>query len=416
MIDMPRNSGDAEIKSAAQQLSFWEPHIHSFVEICSASANKFAGTDATGDEPLADINVGVKDIIDVLGLPTRNGSAVCLNAAPATEDATIVAALRGAGANILGKTTTTEFAFTDPTDCRNPYDLRRSPGGSSSGSGAAVAAGLVEMALGTQTAGSLCRPAAYCGVVGFKPSYGILPTEGVTPLARSFDTVGIVSQSVDIAKRAFNAVTDTAPHLDERKLEVVSALLPTAIEATSETLNAFTQSSAALKLAGQEVCKTEFSSNISDIVAAHRIIMNAEAASAHRHLLTPEKIELLQPRFRAGLEAGITVTDAEYEDATDLLTRACDDFWAELAGVDIVLTLPVPEGAPLMAGTTGFQDWLTPWTVFGGPLICLPWGLDSERRPLSVMLAAFPGEDQKLLAVAERLERLAPHLPGPPLP
>ena len=162
----------------------WDKQIHAFVAL-----EEFSCQDglSVGNASLAGLTVGVKDIIDVAGLSTRNGSLTCRQAGPATADAEVVAALRNAGARIIGKTTTTEFAFTDPTNCRNPYDLRRTPGGSSSGSGAAVAAGMVDIALGTQTAGSLIRPAAYCGVVGFKPSYGVLPTVGVTPLAPSFD-------------------------------------------------------------------------------------------------------------------------------------------------------------------------------------------------------------------------------------
>ena len=141
----------------------WEPYIHAF------SALDETPSEGIEPGPLSGMAVGVKDIIDVAGLPTRNGSDACRDAPPAAHDANVVAALRNAGADIIGKTTTTEFAFTDPTACRNPYDVNRSPGGSSSGSGAAVAAGVVDIALGTQTAGSLCRPAAYCGAVGKTP-------------------------------------------------------------------------------------------------------------------------------------------------------------------------------------------------------------------------------------------------------
>lgn len=184
------------------------------VEICPQTEprNKAATVNPVGAD-LAGITVGVKDIIDVAGVPTRNSGAACAQAKPATIDATVVALLRRAGAHIVCKTTTTEFAFTDPTDCRNPHDVKRTPGGSSSGSSAAVGAGLLDMALGTQTAGSLCRPAAYCGVVGFKPSYGVLSTRGVTPLARSFDTVGIITRSVKLAHQGFVAMMELQDEL-----------------------------------------------------------------------------------------------------------------------------------------------------------------------------------------------------------
>jgi len=369
----------------------WESRIHSFVEICSASKNEMTGSVSSVNGMLTGMSVGVKDIIDIEGLPTRNGSAVNVHAKLAAEDASVVASLREAGARIIGKTKTTEYAFTDPTNCRNPYDLQRSPGGSSSGSGAAVAAGLVNLALGTQTAGSLCRPAAYCGVVGFKPTYGILPTTGVTPLAPSFDTVGVIASSVNIAHQAFLAMAAPAQDQIIDKCEVISTLLPTETIATSETLDAFQSACAAVRHTGHSIGDRVISANIGRIVEAHRIVMLAEAAKAHSHLLNPECIDQLQPKFRAGLVAGVKLSATEIEDARKFLLGAKNEFWAQLEGVDVILTLPVPEAAPLLDGTTGFQDWLTPWTVFGGPLVCLPWGLDSIGRPRSVMLTAFPG-------------------------
>ena len=404
-------------------LELWDQHIHSFVELnprSKSTTEEICDIEKTVNqfpEELAGITVGVKDIIDVEGLPTRNGSDACSQARPAAKDAFVVASLQRAGACILGKTTTTEFAFTDPTNCRNPYDLNRSPGGSSSGSGAAVAAGIVDLALGTQTAGSLCRPAAYCGVVGLKPTYGTLSTQGVTPLAKSFDTVGLIARSVEIVHKGFSSLISTPTQLPHKNaLELVSALLPTETSATKETLAAYNDASIALSQASTSVNDFTITANVSDIVAAHRIVMNAEAAQAHKHLMISEKITLLRPRFRAALEAGASVSVTELEDARGLLSIASRTFWRQLKGIDVVLTLPVPDAAPLLDGTTGFQDWLTPWTVFGGPLVCLPWGLDSLGRPRSVMLAAHPGQDTKALAIAKHLEQLAPPLPPPTLP
>jgi Asp-tRNA(Asn)/Glu-tRNA(Gln) amidotransferase A subunit family amidase len=393
----------------------WDARIYSFVELTGTPS----GRGDTGHGALSGLAVGVKDIIDVAGLPTRNGSETYRDADPAAEDAIVVAALRAAGAEIAGKTATTEFAFTDPTNCRNPFDIRRSPGGSSSGSGAAVAAGLVDVALGTQTAGSLCRPAAYCGAVGFKPSYGVLSTAGVTPLAPSFDTVGIISRSVDLASWAFRAMASVAASADlveVAHLVAASALWPTDVTPTNEVGCAFRNATQGME---QLVCRLgdlALMADIDGIVQHHRTIMTHEAASAHGHLLSGDRADLLQPKFRAGLQAGAAVSPAEAETSAGVLRDAKRRFWADLADVDVVLTLPVPEGAPLIDGTTGFQDWLTPWTVFGGPLVCLPWGLDSLGRPLSVMLAGHPGQDATLLNMAAALERLAPALPRPKLP
>ncbi len=389
-------------------VSVWEPHIHSFVGFCASDDIDLPALDGT----LKGFTVGIKDVIDVAGLPTRNGSAACIGSAPAQKDATVVAALRKAGARIVGKTTTTEFAFTDPTECRNPYDLSRTPGGSSSGSGAAVAAGLVDLALGTQTAGSLCRPAAYCGVVGFKPSYGLLPVEGVTPLAPSFDSVGIIARSVGVARAAFAAM---APPMTERELgrsQVVRALMPTQTKADPETIVALEEAGRALGVQSEVVPQVD----VGAIVAAHRWVMQAEAGQAHGWLLLRDSIDSLQPKFRAGLEAGVALSPDQVAEARETLALAHSAFWRQMQEVDVLLTLPVPEGAPLIDGTTGFQDWLTPWTVFGGPLVSLPWGLDSLGRPRAVMLAGHPGDDLRLLSVAASLEQSAPPMPRPEPP
>ncbi len=398
---------DSIIKDILQ----WDGHIHAFVELSE--------TETTLPDPgqLGGLTVGIKDIIDVKGLPTRNGSDACHDAVPATEDAQVVTALRAAGARIVGKTTTTEFAFTDPTVCRNPHDLSRTPGGSSSGSGAAVAAGVVDIALGTQTAGSLCRPAAYCGVVGFKPTYGVLPTRGVTPLAPSFDSVGIIAGTVTLAQKAFDAMAPCDGATSHAMAPAtLCGLWDNDVIVNADTRDALND--AATVLAGLGVCVADspLIADVDRIVAAHRAIMHFEASAFHGSMLNDARISQLKPKFRKALEAGAAITPAEAAEAAAFLAQANQDFWQSLADVDIVLTLPVPDGPPMIDGTTGFQDWLTPWTVFGGPLICLPWGADSLGRPRSVMLAAHPGKDAELLVTAATLERHCPPLSKPQLP
>lgn len=389
-----------------QNLMQWDKHIHAFVSLCAEVVPK--------EGPLAGLTVGVKDVIDVAGVPTRNGSDACKDAKPALQDAAVVAALRNAGARIVGKTTTTEFAFTDPTPCRNPHDLNRSPGGSSSGSGAAVAAGVVDIALCTQTAGSLCRPAAYCGAVGFKPSYGMLPSAGVNPLAASFDTVGIIASSVALAKKAFAAIAPAKVSAAEPSfVGVVTGLWQTDAHVDEDALAGLHSAATAL---GPHIDNAPLSTDVDAIVKAHRIVMNYEAATAHGSMLQDARVDVLKPKFLAGLKAGLKTSPDEAKQAAHFLADAKQQFWGALAGAEIVLTLPVPEGAPLIDGTTGYQDWLTPWTVFGGPLVCLPWGPDRRGRPRSVMLAAHPGQDAQILATAARLEKCSPDLPRPQLP
>ncbi|MCC1494726.1 amidase [Cognatishimia sp. F0-27] len=370
------------------------------------------------DGPLSGLRLGVKDIIDVAGLPTRNGSAACAAAPPARGDATAVAGLRAAGGWIVGKTTTTEFAFTDPTPCRNPHDLRRSPGGSSSGSGAAVGAGLLDAALGTQTAGSLCRPAAYCGAVGFKPSHGAVSTTGVTPLAPSFDTVGVIACSVAVARAVFDAMCDapgaTPPAGGPGLLR--SGLWQGRRRASAEPAAALAGAGEALRLIGWQVADGPLEADVDAIVKAHRIVMQAEAHAAHAALLRDDRKAQLQPRFRAALEAGAGIDSSEVTEARARLAAAQRAFWDGPGAADLLLSLPVPEGAPLLDGTTGFQDWLTPWTVFGGPLLSLPWGIDGLGRPCAVMLAGAPGTDRTVLSVGAALERAGPDRVVPPLP
>jgi len=400
------HDGDSE---PSQNMRQWDTHIHAFVDLCD--------TGAPTDGSLASLTVGVKDIIDVAGVPTRNGSDTCKDARPALQDAPVVAALRKAGAHIIGKTTTTEFAFTDPTPCRNPHDLTRSPGGSSSGSGAAVAAGVVDFALGTQTAGSLCRPAAYCGVVGFKPTYGVVSTEGVTPLARSFDTIGIIAQSVTVVQKAFAAIVP--PNAEEPalvKYKATCGVWQTQTHADDDTLVGLQDAAAAFAKLGPQIKNIPLTLDVDSIVKAHRIVMNYETAVAHGAMLRDARVDLLRPKFLAGLRAGATISSDEAKQAADFLAEAKEHFWTDLADNDMILTLPVPEGAPLIGDTTGYQDWLTPWTVFGGPLICLPWGLDHLDRPRSVMLAAHPGKDALLLDMAAKLEQRSPALLKPQLP
>lgn len=394
-----------------ENAQMWEPYINAFVSFAKPPANNLQ------HGSLAGLSVGIKDIIDVQGLPTRNGSDACRDAGPTAQDAPVVAALRAAGARIIGKTTTTEFAFTDPTACRNPHDLNRSPGGSSSGSGAAVAAGVVDITLGTQTAGSLCRPAAYCGVVGFKPSSGVLSNVGVTPLAPSFDSVGVIAGSVTLAQAAFGAMAPAAfatPQDDAASAHIgcwASDVIPNV-----DTLDGLHDASSAMSDIGMHCTSGDLKADVDRIVAAHRTIMNFEAAAAHGTMLADERMTVLKPKFLAGLRAGAKISPDQAADASAFLSTAKQAFWQGLQGVDVIVTLPVPEGAPLIDGTTGYQDWLTPWTVFGGPLVCLPWGVDRLGRPCSVMLAARPERDAQVLALAARLETLSPPIATPKLP
>jgi Asp-tRNA(Asn)/Glu-tRNA(Gln) amidotransferase A subunit family amidase len=402
----PEGACAAEVRG---RIAAWEPRIGAFVKFDETA---FAQLDtATG--PLSGIAVGVKDVLDVAGLPTRNGSRACNDAPAAHQDAPVVAALRRVGAAILGKTVTTEFAFIDPTDCRNPYDVARTPGGSSSGSGAAVGAGVLDLAVGTQTAGSLCRPAAYCGAVGLKPGLGVLQTSGMTPLAPSFDTLGFIARDVSTASMAFSACTGLPPLTDAPgRLRLARAPIDPDAPMSDPALGALDEAAKALAEFGAMAGPRRTALSFPAIVADHRTVMLAEAALAHGCLLDTSPCQL-RPLFAAALAEGRALPPAEVSAARARLAAARTAFWDEMSGVDLLLAPPVPDGAPRLGEGTGYQNLLTPWTVFAGPLLVLPWGLDALGRPRSIMLAAAPGREALVLAVAAQLEPLSPALKRP---
>lgn len=402
-----------------RRLKAWEPRLGAVGAIDDAA---FAALEQA-EGPLAGVAVGVKDVVDVAGLPTRNGSAAFADAPPAARDAPVVASLRSAGAAILCKTVTTEFAFIDPTPTLNPHDPQATPGGSSSGSGAAVGAEVLDLAIGTQTAGSLCRPAAYCGAVGFKPSFGALPTQGLSPLSPSFDTLGFIAADVSLAQRAFAASRGAAAAADgcEDRTDSVLRGAKLAVPPIDPQAPMSPEALAALDAAQQAAAGAgaEFPPlaeipthdvDLAGVVADHRIVMLAEAAAAHGALLA-RSASALRPKLRAALAEGLAIAPAEREAALARLSEARARFWEAMARYDALLTPPTPGSAPHRDNGTGYQHLLTPWTVFGGPLVCLPWGADAQGRPLSVMLASAPGRDSQTLALAAALETAAPERP-----
>jgi Asp-tRNA(Asn)/Glu-tRNA(Gln) amidotransferase A subunit family amidase len=261
----------------------------------------------------------------------------------------------------------------------------------------------------------LIRPAAYCGAVGYKPSAGLFPLDGVTPLARSFDTVGVIARDVTLARRAFDVLVPGGGGVSEStgRPRAIFGLWNGDVPVAPDWQRALDDAGAAMDDLAH-VTTSRLPADVDRIVAAHRSIMCAEAFAAHQDLLR-DKAEMLRPKFRAGLEVG-RAAQVDESAARRVLDDARHAFWGAMKDTDLILTLPVPDGAPRIDGTTGFQDWLTPWTVMGGPLICLPWGVDSLSLPRSVMLAAHPGQDLFLLEMAARLEPYAPDLPPPQLP
>ena len=345
--------------------------------------------------PLHGIPLAVKDVIDVRGLPTRANSASRANIAPATADATMVAHLRAAGAVILGKVHTTEYAYFAPVPpTRNPWDLTRTPGGSSAGSGAAVAAGMVPLALGTQTAGSVNRPAAYTGTGAFKPSTLAIGGVGVVPLSPSFDTMGAFGQSAQDA--AYLAAGYAAAHL---ALPGAVATPPRIVVLEDAMLTRLTAPGTAAGVAGlaQTLCAAALEVftllspvALEDVLATHRLVLLAEVGRTHTDL--PR--DLISPRLAADIATGLAMSDAEYHAALRALAGFRAAFWAGFGPQDLLLMPAAPDVAPA-DGTTGDPSFVIPMTALGGPVATLRAGLDAGM-PVGALLCAAPGADARL--------------------
>ncbi|WP_233152727.1 amidase [Mycobacterium sp. NS-7484] len=350
--------------------------------------------------PLHGVPVGVKDIIDVAGLPTRCGSPV-RGGAPAVQDAWIVRRLREAGAVIVGKTVTTEFAYFTPGKTRNPHDVERTPGGSSSGSAAAVADRMVPLALGTQTAASTTRPAAYCGVAGLVLPPGHLDDSGITGLSPTLDSMGFLTRSVpDLQLVAAGLLgMDCAPGLDH-----APALRICAAEQFGEVEPAMREglasSVAALHNSGAVVDRLAPEAAPGSLVQAHLDIMAVEAAQS----LAAETGQV-SPSLQALLDQGRATSEAAYRRAIDHARRQRDAVTEQLRGFDAILAPAAPGPAPV-GMPTGSPVFSRPWQVMGLTSVAVPGLRDTDGMPLGLQVIGRPDDVPRLLAVAEWIERV----------
>jgi Asp-tRNA(Asn)/Glu-tRNA(Gln) amidotransferase A subunit family amidase len=357
--------------------------------------------------PLHGLPVGVKDIVDTADLPTSYGSPIWRGHRPA-RDAACVALVRAAGGVILGKTVTTEFAYFSPGRTANPHHLGHTPGGSSSGSAAAVADHMVPVAFGTQTAGSIIRPAAFCGVVGYKPSFGTISRSGVLPFAESLDTVGALARSVaDAALLA--SVAASRPDLlvaDAPGPVPRVGVHPTAawelVSAGSQA--AVTEAARRLALAGADVSEAALPAWFAELPGAQATVMAFEAARA----FAPEHLQhgpRLSPKLRALLEEGAGRSAKEYLDALRLAQSGRQELAALLERHDLVLTPSAPGAAPSGLEATGDPVFNRTWTLLGTPCVHLPTGTGEGGLPVGVQLVGRPGDDARVLAMAAWAER-----------
>lgn len=356
--------------------------------------------------PLYGIPIGVKDIFGVAGFPTRAGSRLPPDLFAGPEAAS-VAALRAAGALILGKTVTTEFAASEPGPTRNPYNLAHTPGGSSSGSAAAVAAGYTPLALGSQTIGSVIRPAAFCGVAGLKPSYGRVPLDGVLPYSPSVDHVGCFTQRVaDLPLAASLLLPDWRP--DTALVDSQPALGvpegPYLAQASAEGLAAFESRLARLARAGYAIRRVPLFGDIDAINQRHRRLTAAELAATHAAWFDRYRA-LYRPRTVALIEEGRAVSADELAAARAGRLQLRETLAATMAaeGIDLWVSPPATGPAPAGIDSTGDPVMNLPWTHAGVPAVNVPAGRASTGLPLGLQVAARHGADERLLAWAVAL-------------
>lgn len=382
--DAPSEAGEALRRIAAT-----EPALHAWAYVAPAPAG------APAEGPLAGLPCGVKDVIDVAGMPT--GFGLRREYRPAPLDAWCVALLRSAGAVPVGKTRTTAHAYLDPAPTVNPLDPVRTPGGSSAGSAAAVAAGHVPFALGTQTIGSVLRPAAYCGVVGFKPSYGRIPTAGVAPLAPSLDHVGIIARDVALAQRVAAALLPASPASPAGALRLAAAETLFAAPADVQTVAAVRTALERLRANGISLSETTLPAAVTGSKADAEIILGYEAHA----VLAPLLEHSLPAQLRGLLQRGATIPRDAYRDALARREAARAAVEDSLGRYDAIV-VPCGNAAPPRS-TTGDATPFAPWSFFGAPAISIPIP-GTRPAALSLQLVAHPGSDARLLAAAAAVE------------
>jgi Asp-tRNA(Asn)/Glu-tRNA(Gln) amidotransferase A subunit family amidase len=397
-IEAGELSPDAAIAQSHAAIEARDTDVRAFVRHDKAAKAQSAG-------PLRGIAVGIKDIIDTANMPTEMGSEIYRGWQP-RADAPVVMMLKRAGATIIGKTTTTAFASRDPTPTRNPHNFGHSPGGSSSGSAAAVGAGMIPLALGTQTGGSVIRPAAYCGTAAIKPSFRMLPTVGVKCYSWALDTVGLFGARAEDLARGLLAMTGRgefagiapakAPRIGIARQEFAGAVEPAAEEGLQAAIRAAEKSGARVQI-------IDLPQTVQEAWRIHPIIQDYEA---HRALAWEfsERHDEIAPLLRASLDATVGITPKEYDEARRIGRRGRRELGELFEGLDVLLTYSAPGTAPAKElATTGDPRYNRLWTLMGNPCVNVPV-LKVGGLPIGVQVIARFGNDALALATAWFLE------------
>ena len=400
------------VETCLDQIAVRDADLKTFVEVWPSRAREDAQAlqaelDGQHDRGLLHgIPIGVKDIVDVAGVITRGGTN-WYGEEPAAEDASLVANLRAAGAIIIGKTVTTEFAGFDPSPTYNPLDPSRTPGGSSSGSAASVAARMCFMAVGTQTGGSINRPASYCGVAGFKPQFGTVSTDGVIPLSQSLDHPGPIAKRSSDCWIGWQAMLGNKVTSDEIPAEI----LPDTLTVTHEffvqkceqsVIDVYDSVAASLADRGTRVEIIDLPVDFEDILTMHRRIMAFEASRVHEHdfRVEPSRYSF---HFRQLIEEGLALSESSYEEARNFqlqVNRIMVVFLQENGP----LLIPATTGAAPGRESTGDPRFNSPWSFSGIPSLSFVAGADNKMFPICLQLVG--NDPSQLFSAAGLIESL----------
>jgi Asp-tRNA(Asn)/Glu-tRNA(Gln) amidotransferase A subunit family amidase len=397
-IDTGDLTPDAAIAQSLEAIAAHERAVGAFV--CRADKPR-----AASNGPLRGIAVGIKDIIDTADFPTEMGSPIYKENRP-RADAPVVMALKRAGATILGKTTTTAFAANDPTATLNPHDHGHTPGGSSAGSAAAVGAGMIPLALGTQTGGSVIRPASFCGAAAIKPSYRLLPTVGVKCFSWTLDTVGLFAAGVTDLALGLSAMTGRPElmlpaSLPAPRIGIVTQEFAGAPE--KDGAEALQVAARAAERAGASVRTLSMPEIVAEAWRLHPIVQEFEAHQSFAWEYR-ENYDAMPPLLRGRLDESKGYTAAEYDAAVAVAGRARNAL-AEIFGeVDVLLTISAPGAAPKGLSSTGDPRYNRLWTLMGVPCVNVSAHVAEGGLPVGVQVIAPFGADARALAAARFVE------------
>ena len=395
------------------KLRVWETFDPEIARSNSKSTSKFIGEYAD-NYALLGVPIGIKDIIYTKDQLTTFGSKIYSGFKP-KYDAAVVSLLKQAGGVIMGKTVTTEFAYMDPPPTLNPWDSECTPGGSSSGSAVGVSSGMFPIALGTQTAGSVVRPASYNGVVGFKPTFGLISRYGIMPFAWSLDTAGVFGRWVDDVIMVFGQLAkydkrDSSSVGISGGINICSktpkriGIMPELIGmADHETRNDFLKIIDKLSDDGVNIVEIDSGVAIEDLLHAHKVVMSSEVASLHKDKYESQ-CNNYGDNIRNLIEMGMVTSSAHYIKSQRVRNKFVSAMKNQFSRVDIVLTPTTPKPAPRDLTGTGDPAFQIPWTTGGFPSITIPTSLSRQRLPIGTQIIANQFDDWLLLSYSKQFQ------------